>query len=483
MSDSSVDRKSRVRETRTCSVPTCKNKRVGRKDDTGPSFHRFPKDPAIRDAWIEQCHIDANFNPDHGCICSDHFDFDDFERSYQKQLMGIERRPMLKKNVIPHLNLPESQIENSYHHDLRNRNKDPKVQFKTIDVLRKEEHGDAIIIDYESDLESLCVQSVEDEHSTIENIQIGTDYKALYLATVEKYEKLRSHTCQFAPAPFGLDNFLFGGLGAFPPLPPPPIGPLPIGTPPIGTPPIGTPPIGTLPIGIENLFGQAQFAPGMPPMGGSYPVGPLPFPLFPMPCDMMCDHGPLFFANIAVTNPQQARPAGAAGMPGALPGAGGAGMLTTMRPGGAGGVPGGAAGGAAGAAGGAAGATGAARPAAGAAGAGGMGATGAAGAGGAGAGGMGATSARPPSGAGAATTMTTRPPTAGAGGAAGMMAQQQNPNVNVQIMSMYPNYPNWCTGWCRFFYRPRPMMPPPPPPPPPLPFPHPACLLFSWLGL
>lgn len=39
--------------------------------------------------------------------------------------------------------------------------------------------------------------------------------------------------------------------------------------------------------------------------------------------------------------------------------------------------------------------------------------------------------------------VTTRPPTAGAGGAAGMMAQQQNPNVNVQIMSMYPNYPNW----------------------------------------
>lgn len=35
----------------------------------------------------------------------------------------------------------------------------------------------------------------------------------------------------------------------------------------------------------------------------------------------------------------------------------------------------------------------------------------------------------------------TRPPTPG-GGAAGMMSPH-NPNVNVQIMSFYPNYPSW----------------------------------------
>lgn len=117
------------------------------------------------------------------------------------------------------------------------------------------------------------------------------------------------------------------------------------------------------------MLQEGQFAPGMPPMGGSYPVGPLPFPLFPMPCDVMCDHAPLFFANIAITNPQQVRPAG---MPG--------GMMTTMRPGGAGALPGGAAGPAAGAAG--------ARP----------------GAGVPGAGGAGATPTRPPGGAGMPTT-------------------------------------------------------------------------------
>ncbi|XP_022179613.1 uncharacterized protein LOC111040159 [Myzus persicae] len=34
-------------------------------------------------------------------------------------------------------------------------------------------------------------------------------------------------------------------------------------------------------------------------------------------------------------------------------------------------------------------------------------------------------------------------------------------------------YPNWCQGWCRFFYQ---------PPPQPV-FYQPNCLLFSWMGM
>lgn len=58
-------------------------------------------------------------------------------------------------------------------------------------------------MDYESDVESLCVQSVEDDvdplsthHSMIENISIEPDYKALYLETTQKYEKLKSHVVE-----------------------------------------------------------------------------------------------------------------------------------------------------------------------------------------------------------------------------------------------------------------------------------------------
>lgn len=79
--------------------------------------------------------------------------------------------------------------------------KEPKIE--TINVSLKEDHSDAIIVDYESDLESLCVQSVEDnidplvtDHSTIENIRIETDYKALYFETIQKYEKLKSHAIE-----------------------------------------------------------------------------------------------------------------------------------------------------------------------------------------------------------------------------------------------------------------------------------------------
>lgn len=62
---------------------------------------------------------------------------------------------------------------------------------------------------------------------------------------------------------------------------------------------------------------QAQYPPsplGVQP-GYGFSMGQLPFPLFPMPCDIICEHGGLFFANISVSN-QPVRPGV---MPGAMP--------------------------------------------------------------------------------------------------------------------------------------------------------------------
>ncbi|XKL64997.1 hypothetical protein PGB90_005083 [Kerria lacca] len=82
----------------------------------------------------------------------------------------------------------------------------------------------------------------------------------------------------------------------------------------------------------------------MVPNPGMFSMGSLPFPLFPMPCDVICEHGGLFLLNISVSNQPQ-RPAG---LPGTMPGAGagampgGGGMPTTTRPPGGGMQPGGA---------------------------------------------------------------------------------------------------------------------------------------------
>lgn len=71
---------------------------------------------------------------------------------------------------------------------------------KTISVLPKNDLSqiDSIILD-DSDLESLCIQTIDENvephvtsHSSIENIQIEPDYKALYHQTLSKYEKLKS---------------------------------------------------------------------------------------------------------------------------------------------------------------------------------------------------------------------------------------------------------------------------------------------------
>ncbi|XP_065204856.1 basic proline-rich protein-like [Planococcus citri] len=175
---------------------------------------------------------------------------------------------------------------------------------------------------------------------------------------------------------------------------------------------------------------QGQFAPGvigMPPGMGGYPMGgPLPFPLFPPPCDMGCNQnqGGLFFANINVNQGGSSMP-----MPGGMPGGGMPGMPGMPPPGG---MPGG---------------------------------------------GM-PTTTRPP------TASPTRPPT-GLPPTTMPPRPQQQPNMNAQFLYFVPN---WCSGWCRFLYRPRPFFPPPPPPPPPppilpMPLPRPGFLIFSWLGL
>lgn len=81
-----------------CAVASCNNslvlaKRTGMK----LSFHCFPKDARRKD-WIANCkRADKTFNPSTSCICSEHFLDDDFERDFQAEFLGINRKRHLKK--------------------------------------------------------------------------------------------------------------------------------------------------------------------------------------------------------------------------------------------------------------------------------------------------------------------------------------------------------------------------------------------------
>ncbi|KAL4113486.1 hypothetical protein QTP88_017101 [Uroleucon formosanum] len=52
-------------------------------------------------------------------------------------------------------------------------------------------------------------------------------------------------------------------------------------------------------------------------------------------------------------------------------------------------------------------------------------------------------------------------------------AQKPPPTTTPYTSQTIIMYPNWCQGWCKFFYQ---------PPPQPVYY-QPNCLLFSWMGL
>jgi hypothetical protein len=71
----------------------------------GASYHRFPKDPKLRKAWVLACKRKDDFNQDEARICENHFLPSDFERDFKNELLHMPTRKILKKGSIPTLNL------------------------------------------------------------------------------------------------------------------------------------------------------------------------------------------------------------------------------------------------------------------------------------------------------------------------------------------------------------------------------------------
>ncbi|CAH1394694.1 unnamed protein product [Nezara viridula] len=143
-----------------CAVATCNNnlfdaKRIGKKI----SFHCFPKDDRRKD-WAVQCkRADKYFNPATSCICSEHFSDSDFERDFQAELLGLQRKRKLKKTAIPTLNL-DNKKENLFQISKYGRQKKRELKFIVKNVSVQTESNvsndpdDATYCDEEENYES-----------------------------------------------------------------------------------------------------------------------------------------------------------------------------------------------------------------------------------------------------------------------------------------------------------------------------------------
>ena len=95
-----------VLKRRNCAVACCKT-----PFPPGVSFHRIPRNPKLRKAWMAACKRKFTFNPETSFVCSQHFKEEDIERDLKSELLNHEKRRKIKFGAVPSLNLLPSAPE------------------------------------------------------------------------------------------------------------------------------------------------------------------------------------------------------------------------------------------------------------------------------------------------------------------------------------------------------------------------------------
>ena len=98
----------------SCAIDVCPFK------DAERSFHKIPKKPVRRQAWLSACKV-TSFRTVIPKICSHHFKSEDFERNLRAELMGGQAKKVLKEQAVPSLFLtldPEDDDDDETSSDL-----------------------------------------------------------------------------------------------------------------------------------------------------------------------------------------------------------------------------------------------------------------------------------------------------------------------------------------------------------------------------
>uniref|UniRef100_A0A6M2DLB3 Putative thap domain protein n=1 Tax=Xenopsylla cheopis TaxID=163159 RepID=A0A6M2DLB3_XENCH len=99
-----------------CKVFSCKNNQQKTRGDPLEhiSYHRFPKDPKLKQEWIKRVCKNININDKTVYyVCSDHFSSEDYEKDLKSELLKMPSRPKLKHNAVPSLRLGDNEAEES----------------------------------------------------------------------------------------------------------------------------------------------------------------------------------------------------------------------------------------------------------------------------------------------------------------------------------------------------------------------------------
>ena len=90
-----------------CAVISCKSSNFRKNADSIlPTFHKFPNDPVLRNAWLRELNRNANeFSVGHSGVCSHHFSPDCYIVNARTQTTSKR----LKKNALPTLFLHQEE--------------------------------------------------------------------------------------------------------------------------------------------------------------------------------------------------------------------------------------------------------------------------------------------------------------------------------------------------------------------------------------
>lgn len=110
-----------------CDRQTSKRERI--------SLHKFPKNPILRNKWIEACDLSLSDNLTHVYICSLHFDPKTIYRGLE-----FQSRCILRSGAVPSIGVPNPIYSNNENKNIVNRRNDNIVETNQVEIINVDEN-------------------------------------------------------------------------------------------------------------------------------------------------------------------------------------------------------------------------------------------------------------------------------------------------------------------------------------------------------
>ncbi len=148
---------------KVCAVACCKA-----PFPPSTSFHRFPKAPALRKAWVTACKRKDKFNPATNFVCSQHFKEKDMERDLKYELMNQEKRFKLKQGAVPSVALlPATEVQGAGVPDVPKTDRARRAE--------KKEHQEIINMLADEDSDTCSIQPLDEEDNKRHDMSCQTE--------------------------------------------------------------------------------------------------------------------------------------------------------------------------------------------------------------------------------------------------------------------------------------------------------------------